>query len=84
MIREWSFRMNRVSLFFFFFIFVFYIRVWPVNNVVIVSGGQQSNSAIHIHVSIFPQIPLPSRLPHNIEQSSLCYMVDLVGYPFQI
>ena len=25
----------------------FYIRVWPVNNVVIVSGGQQRDSAIH-------------------------------------
>ena len=69
---------------FFFFIFLFYIRVGPINNVVMVSGGQQSNSAIHIHVSIFPQIPPTSRLPHNIEQSSLCYVVDLVGYPFQI
>jgi len=26
-------------------------------------------------VSILPQTPLPSRLPHNIEQSSLCYRV---------
>ena len=35
-------------------------------------GGPQRDSAIHIHVSILPQTPLPSRLPHNIEQSSLC------------
>jgi len=42
---------------------------------VTVSGGQQRNSAIPIHVSILPQTPLPSRLPHDIEQSSLCYTV---------
>jgi len=28
-----------------------------------------------IHVSILPQTPLPSRLPHNIEQSSMCCTV---------
>ena len=37
---------------------------------------QQRDSDIRIHVSILPQTPLPSRLPHNIEQSSLC---DTVG-----
>ena len=42
-----------------------------MNCVVIVSGGQQRDSAIHSHVSILPQTPRPSRLPHNIEQSSL-------------
>ena len=46
-----------------------------VNNVVSVSGVQQSDSVIHIHVSILFQILLPSRLLHNIEQSSLCYTV---------
>ena len=35
--------------------------------------AQQSDSATHIHVSILPQSLLPSRLPHNIEQSSLWY-----------
>ena len=44
-------------------------------DVVFVSGGQQRDSAIHIHVSILSQTPLPSRLPHNIEQSSLCSTV---------
>ena len=29
-----------------------------------------------MHVSILPQTPLPSRLPHNIEQSSMCYTVS--------
>ena len=46
-----------------------------MNNVGIVSGGQQRDSAIYIHVTILLQAPLPSRLPHNIEQSSLCYTV---------
>ena len=50
-----------------------------VNNVVIVSGGQPRDSDIHTHVSIFPQTPLPSRLPHNFEQSSLPCAVSL-GY----
>ena len=45
---------------------------YPINNVVIVSSEQQRDSAIHIHVSILLQTPLPSRLPHNTEQSSLC------------
>ena len=39
------------------------------------SFGQQRDSAIYIHVSIFPQTPVPSKLPRNTEQSSLCYIV---------
>ena len=61
---------------------IFYIEVYPINNVVIVPGGQQRDSAKHIPVSILPQTPLPSRLPHNIEQSSYAIQQDLVGYPF--
>jgi len=34
---------------------------------VIVSDEQGRDSGIHIHVSILPQTPLPSRLPQNIE-----------------
>ena len=41
----------------------------------IASSRPKSNSATHIHVSILPQSPLLSRLPHNSEQSSLCYKV---------
>jgi len=37
--------------------------------------------ATHIHVSILPQIPFPSRLPHNIEWSSLCYTVGPYWLP---
>ena len=46
-----------------------------MNKAVIVSGGQQRNSVIHIHVSILPQTSLQSRLPHNIEESSMCHTV---------
>ena len=38
----------------------------------IVSGEQRWDSVVQIHVSIFPKTPLPARLPHDIEQSSLC------------
>ena len=30
---------------------------------------------VHTHVSTVPQSPLPLRLPHNIEQSFMCYRV---------
>ena len=46
-----------------------------INNVVIVSGVQQSDSVVHVHVSILFQILFPVRLLHNIEQSSLCSTV---------
>ena len=65
-----------IILFKLFFTFLFYIAVQPINNVVIVPGRQQRDSAIHTHVSISPQTPLPSVLPDNIEQSSLCYTVS--------
>ena len=58
--------------FFFFLTFYFvlgYARL--TNSFMVVSGEQRRDSAVRIHVSILPQIPLPSRLPHNIEQSSM-------------
>ena len=60
---------------FIFFNFLFCIGVWSINNVVIVSDELQRDSAIRIHVSILPRSPLPSRLPHDFEQSFLCYIV---------
>ena len=41
---------------------IFSVGVQPMNNVVIASGEQQRDSAIHTHASILPQTPLPSRL----------------------
>ena len=55
----------------------FCIGVQPINNGVIISGEQQRDSSIHIHVSILPQTHLPSRLAHNIEQSFMCYTTEL-------
>ena len=40
-----------------------------------VSGGEQRNSAIHVHVSSLPQTPLPARLLRYTEQSSCRYAV---------
>ena len=56
-----------------FLTFNFVLGVRPTNTVVIVSGEQQRDSATHMdtHVSILPQTPLPSRMPHNTEQSSM-------------
>ena len=54
---------------------LFCTGVQPINNAVIVSDEQQRDSIIHMHVSILPQTPLPSRLAYNIEQSSMCYTV---------
>ena len=47
-----------------------------MTNVALLSGIQQSDSTIHIHISILFQILFPFRLLHSIEQSSLCYAVD--------
>ena len=57
------------------FFFNFYVGVQLINSVVLVSGVQQSDSVIHIHVSILFQIIFPIRLLQNIEPSSLCYTV---------
>ena len=46
------------------------------NDVVLASGIRQSDSVILVHVSIFFQILFSFRLLHNIEQSSLCYIVE--------
>ena len=53
-----------------------------MNHVVIISCAQQSNGAMQRHVSILPQTLLPTRLPHNFQQSSLCYIGGLVSTPF--
>ena len=58
-----------ISLFFLTFYSVL-LTIVIINNVVIVSGRQEWDSVI------LPQTPLPSRLPRNIDQSSLYYAVD--------
>ena len=60
---------------FLFFNFLFYTGVQPINNVVIISDAWQRDSAVRVHVSVLLQTLLTSRLPYNIDQSSLCYTV---------
>ena len=56
--------------------FLFHIGIELIDNVVIVSGVQQSDSVIHAHVSILFQNLFLFRLSHNIEPSSLCYTLS--------
>ena len=58
----------------FFFSFLFCIVVQLMDNVVVVSGEQRRDSAIHIHVSFSPKVPSHpgchitlSRVPYAIE-----------------
>ena len=51
---------NEAPLLQLFFKNLLCIGVLPVNNVV-VSGEQRKDSATHVHVSILPRTPLPSR-----------------------
>ena len=53
---------------------LFYTGVQLINNVVSVSGVQQSDSVLHVHISILFQILFPFRLLHNTEQNSLAIM----------
>ena len=71
--KEYECRMETLT--FFFFSFLFSIGVELINNVVWTSGIQQSDSDIHINVSIPFQNFFPFKLLHNMEQSSLCYAV---------
>ena len=48
------------------FFFKLYFMLKLINNVVLVSGVQQRDSVIHIHVSIVFQVLLPFRSFHNI------------------
>ena len=67
-----------------FFTFLFCIGVLLINNVMVVSGEQQKDSAVHIHTAVLPQTPHPSRLPHNIQQSPMCYIVRTCWlFPFK-
>ena len=52
-----------------------------MNNVVIDSGEQRRDLAIRMYLSILSQIPFPFRLPHNIEQSSMCYTIGPCWLP---
>ena len=63
----------KIFIFCFLLNFLFCIGVQPINNAVTVSGEQRRDSATHMRVSVLPHTPLPARLPHCLEQSSMCY-----------
>ena len=79
----------RQVTFTFMYLFKLFILYWGIadEQCVIASDEHWGDSAIQIHVSILSQTPLPSRLPHNMEQSSLfstvgpCWLSILNGYP---
>ena len=54
---------------------LFCIGVQLINNAVLISGVQKSNSVVHIHVAVLFQTLFPCSLLQNTEQSSLCYTV---------
>ena len=63
----------------YFFLKTFYFVLgcsWLTTNVVIDSGEQWRDSVIHINVFLLLQAPIPSRLPHNTEQSFMCSIED--------
>lgn len=57
------------------FLYFYFRLAYSRLTMLMVSGAQQSNSAVRLCICILPQAPLPSRLPYNLEHSSLCYMV---------
>ena len=64
--------------------FQLYIGVQLINSVVILPGAEQSCSAVHVHVSILPQAPLPSGGYHTTLSTVLCAVQQaLVGYLFK-
>ena len=46
-----------------------------MNNTVVVSSGQQRDSAIRVHVTILLQTAFPPRLLHNSEQFPVAHPV---------
>ena len=55
--------------------------IW-INNVVIVSVGQQRDSAIHMHVSVLPKPHPHPGCRMTLSRVSRAILLVLVGYPF--
>ena len=70
---------------FFARLFLIFILYWSIVDLqCCISGVQQRDSVIHIHIAILSQILFPHRLLQNIEQRPLCYIVGPVGCLFYI
>ena len=72
--------MKKLIFLCFHFNFLLFTGVQPINNVVIVSGAQQSDSALHIHVHSLPNsLLIQAAILHW--QSSMCYTVGPCWLP---
>ena len=74
----WCWSHSLFSSFSFFPYFLFYKGVQLINNVVLVSGVQKSNSVIHIHVSVLFQIYL--KLLINLENSAVATGLEKISF----
>ena len=54
----------------------------PINNVVVVSGGQRRDSATHTHVSILPKLPSYPGWHLTLSRVPCAIQYALVGNPF--
>ena len=70
--------------FYFILNFLFCTVIQLINYVVIVSGGQQRDSAIHIHVSILPQISSHPGFQVTLSRVPCAIQLVLIGYPSYI
>ena len=59
-----------------------FLKKYLINNVVLVSGIQQSDQVIHTYVSIHLQVLFLFRLLENAEHSSFALQQGLLGYLF--
>ena len=66
-------------------LYIYYlIGVHLLYSVVVVSGGQQNDSGIHMHILILFQVLFPHRLLWNIESGPWATQQALAGYLFYI
>ena len=54
---------------------IYFIEVWLIYSVLLLSVVKHSDSVIHIYISILFHIPFCYGLLHDTEYSSLCYTV---------
>ena len=72
---------DQMAIYTYIYIYIIiFIAVQLIYNVVLVSGVQQSESVMHIHIPTLFEILFPCRSLQSIEQCSLCYTVG----PYQL
>ena len=66
--------LRKYTVFILFFKLVF-IGMWLLDNAVLVSTAQPTESAVCMHISPPFWISFPFRSPQSFESSSLCYTI---------